>query len=905
MNQNYTIEQIDLDTMDKTIYGSWQTDGTYKIEFIDQLPNDTLSCIAIQQIKTLDFKVLETLETSTNFITLYTDKGIKTLEFSRVPTVEKNNVILIESIAKEFTLSKSDTLSRTKLETAVIDITEEFVHIDSSNFDDVIHFSIEAIARAIDADYSYIFMYDFATNLMRNTYEWVREGFPSKKEAQQDIPITKFLDGWVNEHLQGKSVIVENVQELHSESNLHKVLEPQNIKSQYTLPLYDKDQCIGFLGFDTVNDYQTWNSISSLIKAIPVLIAGILGRKDDIYAIQEAKLKLEHSQNNINEFLAKLNHEIKTPLVGLVSAVEMLRETNLTSEQLDLIETVDYSSESLGNLVGNISSEFRGGADEPTLKDTTFDLEEEVVKLIGLNKQLANSKKLGLYLTYDYSLPKLVTCDKSKLRQILNNLIQNAIRYTNYGHVELRVSKVESNAPFVDVKFEISDTGIGISKENIDKLFNSYYREKHQTLGKPTGTGLGLNIANNMVELMGGKIEVDTEKFAGSTFHFTLKLYAQVVEETTKSERALLVDITMNYHSNIKDLLAKKHEEVIYCNYEMDSIDVHEKFDVVYIHTNDEENYLSVEDELLIILNELPGSPLYILLYDNAKKAAYIEAYPLYDSVKEVPCTFQSLIMDSAVENKIKTIPIKKSSNRYRVLLVEDNNINRKIMVKLLSSLNLEVTEAVDGFDALDIVMEKQFDLIFMDVLMPGMNGYETTKRIRALESENSSVPIFAVSANDLEKTEVEGMEYGINGALEKPLNTKVVSQLLERIFTIGDSSLFDRYPLFDSSTFESMYDSELGREIIDTFMDEFDSDFKRVKDAFDSKDNVEIHKAIHYMKGTFTYIGAERLTRFSQKVLQLSDDGHFDEILHYEELYFNYLNQLKKELETYKKEDQ
>lgn len=888
------------DPTNVTVFGAKSSGSFYQLEYREPLAGDQLSTLAMHQLKLLDVKALKNQKPTCSFVTIHTDDGIKTLEVTRIPVLEDGEVISLDTICEEFSVAENSVMNRDKVLVAMKQIAHRFTELDSLNFDEVLNYCLAKIGKAISADRAYIFTYNFTHNFMENTHEWCEEGIEPEIDNLKEIPITDFLDGWVNEHRAKKVVLIDNVQKLDQESNLYQVLDPQGIKSLYTLPLIINDECFGFIGFDAVREYRTWTNVPQIVEIIPVLISGTFRRKEDIFSIREAQLEIEVAKKSIEEFMAKLNHELKTPMVGLSSALEMLRETELTTEQSEYLETIDYSIDSLGNLVGNISSQFRDGTEAVTVYNDTFNLEEEMVKLISMNRQLANSKKLGLYLTYDYELPTVVNSDKSKLRQVLNNLIQNGIRYTNYGHVELKVSRVDYYNPYVDVTFEVSDTGIGISKDNVDQIFTSFYREKHTKIGKPTGSGLGLNIANNLVNLLGGKIKVDTEKFVGSSFEFTLRLY--VPEQSIKEKidkKVLLLDITMNYHSNVKQQLESLYKEVSVCNYDNGDCSISESFDMIFIHTNDEGYYESIAQEVLEKIANNNKQAKKILLYDNTKKAKYIESFPLYDSVKEVPCT--SNLLNQIEAKATVNQPRKVNKDNLSVLLVEDNNINRKIMVKLLESMGLDITEAVDGFEALEKASKQSFDLIFMDILMPIMNGYETTKKIRELENENSSVPIFAVSANDLEKTKKEGMEFGMNGALEKPLTSMAVKELLRKLFTIDDSvTSLDKYDVFDIKNFEEMYDDSFKRDIIDTFKEEFQVDKERVKNAFSEKDMDELYKSIHYMKGTFTYLAAKRLKNITEVILQLINEQSFEKALGYEKMYFDELEALSKEVDNY-----
>jgi len=245
-----------------------------------------------------------------------------------------------------------------------------------------------------------------------------------------------------------------------------------------------------------------------------------------------------------------------------------------------------------------------------------------------------------------------------------------------------------------------------------------------------------------------------------------------------------------------------------------------------------------------------------------------------------------------------------KSLISQKILIVDDNNINLRVMGELLKGMHLDVTEAKDGFEAIELMKKKSFNMIFMDIFMPCMDGYETSRRIRELNGVNRSIPIIAVTADDDEDTQKKIVEYGMNGILHKPLRKDNLERLLNEHFT-GITNKIEKngedLKIFNKIGFELFYeDDSLRKEIINIFFADKEKDLKNITDAFYAKDCTLIHKVIHYMKGSFVYLNAPKILRLTQQILDLSAENKINDVLLLEEpLLYNY-DLLCKELLIY-----
>ena len=753
--------------------------------------------------------------------------------------------------------------------------------------------SLGRFGEAIGADRAYIFEYNFTENTMNNTHEWCNKGIKSEIDNLQDIPITDFLDGWVNVHRKKKHVLVTDIDTLDENSNLYQILKPQGIKSLITLPIFIDKACFGFFGFDAVNETHPWDKVIELFQIVPEMYSSLIQQHDALYELQHAQLEAEEATNIQTEFIAKVTHELRTPINGISNALYLLKDTTLDEDQKQYIEIVGYSTEVLASMVNNILDYSKIEKNKLIFKSSNINLENEIVKLIKVHKYLANNKGLGLYLNYDYNLPTTISADIEKIRQILNNLIVNSVKYTNYGHIEIKVSEVRRAEPYIDIKFEIIDTGIGISEEDQKHIFEGFYQVGDSLNKKPQGTGLGLTITKEFVSFLKGDLQVESELREGSNFNFTLKFYMPMKEKSqTLNRRALLVDLSEGHHSNIQPLLNKLFTTVDVCLESSLRNQLREQYETLFVYTNNADSY---KDKISVIDNILPkisDKTKKVLVYDDIKRQEYVQSFTLFDTTIEFPTEGEDLVQQLTQEKDIvkveETVQKVEKPQKHKILLVDDNNINRRVMGELLKGMMLDVTEAKDGFHAIEIVKEQHFSMILMDILMPGLDGFETTRRIRELEGVSGSIPIIAVTANDAASTKEKAIEYGMNGVLEKPLKKNELEKLLNEYFSNVVSQaqqLGEEVPVFDKNEFEIFYEEAfLRKEILQTFLDEKKPDLERISSAFRSEDTTKIYEALHYMKGSFSYLKAKRILSLAQHIMKLSNDKKLNEVMLLEE---------------------
>ncbi|NVO19562.1 MAG: PAS domain S-box protein [Bacteroidetes bacterium] len=665
------------------------------------------------------------------------------------------------------------------LQNLLTHLATEFINIPLENSSNAINRLLKLIGEQLEIDRVYIFNYDFSENTTTNTFEWCAEGISHEIDNLQNVP-TELFPEWVLTHQKGQIVNIEDVDSLPADNHLRQVLEPQGIKTLVTIPMMLKDECLGFVGFDSVVGKRVWNNEEltflqvladllcnvtdrqrteealrkreAYLKAIfnnipyqmwlkdrqgkflavnepfaanfnlpdaesmmgktvedlwpaeianhfleqdnevmhslkqmtieeqieqygekkwleiyraPILdqngeLLGTTGIARDISSridadreLKKATLAAEAANSAKSRFLANMSHEIRTPLNAIIGMIGMLDNITLDESQKKILRNLNTSSDSLFNIINDILDFSKIESGQFDLDNTDFNLKELVKKVYDTQEYKAEDKNIQFRYEIDTDLSPVLIGDPVRLQQVLVNLVSNAIKFTTEGTVNLNCKLLAKENGMNKIKFSVEDTGIGISSDHLSKIFESFQQEDESITRTYGGTGLGLPISKQLVELMGGSIQVSSIKDVGSKFYFILDL-------PVGSSK-----IASNTSETIK---------------------------------------------------------------------------PSQDSLVGV-----------------------------KILLVEDNKFNQIIAQSLLEKWQTEVHIAENGQQAVEILKTTAFDLILMDLQMPVMDGLTASLIIRT--QLNITTPILALTANVLKGVIEKCKEAGMNGYVSKPFN--------------------------------------------------------------------------------------------------------------------------------------
>lgn len=627
-----------------------------------------------------------------------------------------------------------------------------------------------------------------------------------------------------------------------------------------------------------------------------------------------------------SNFIANTVHEIRTPVQTIIGTLELLSDTKLNTEQTEYVRQIKFGADVLLTLVNDI-------LDFSKIHSNNFSLENIPYDVISLTEQTAYlesieafNKNIELVTDIDYSIPPLVMGDPTRVKQILLNIIKNAIKFTSDGYIHVELSNKNKDK----LLFQITDTGIGIPTEKIDKIFSSYYQADASTSRKYGGTGLGLAICKALIAAMNGEIGVKPNPYGGSIFWFTIPLVPAENPEVKEFElpvpattHILIVDDSMLSIRSLQnklntlglqyiDFVTNSHEAILSMQY---AAKLGNPFDIVFIDMKmpiiDGWHLASeIKNDKLI-----SKAKLYMLVPEGQmgkeskmKLLNWFTGY-LYKPVKlekldqllletngTMPSTSLLEILQESTPTTTEQSTTSKIASGIKILVAEDHPVNRRLLVTFLKQYGATVFEAENGQIALDCInANKDIKIIFMDIQMPIMSGIEATIE---LKKQNYTGIIIACTANNNSKAFNEYTKIGINDILVKPFKRDNVKSMIDKwksvinlpesieveIANLDTKLIKIQTSIWDSQDFEDTigHDKDLGTQILFDYILQTRQLIQKSETFIKNQDFTELRRLGHTLKGSSAAISANTLASIAEKINLLAKQQNTPEIQKY-----------------------
>jgi signal transduction histidine kinase/CheY-like chemotaxis protein len=520
-----------------------------------------------------------------------------------------------------------------------------------------------------------------------------------------------------------------------------------------------------------------------VVSLVQNITASIRHEKD----LKEARRRAEMANRAKSTFLANMSHEIRTPMNGVVGMADLLLDGDLSEDQQLYASTIKHSGHALLEIINDVLDYSKIEADKLVLHAAPFDLEQGIHELVTLMQTTARDKGLDLLVDYDLFLPTAMIGDPGRIRQVMINLLGNALKFTETGHVLARVTGVpcsEDNS--VKVHVAIEDTGIGIPPEKLGHIFGEFNQVEDARNRKFEGTGLGLAISQKLVGMMRGEIWVDSIPGRGSTFGFSVTLPVADPDTTWQPRlpvglrRALLVDPQDESRAILARQLFALRVDTVECRSGADALErLNGTIDVVVCeHDMAAMDGIELAEALCTAGNATP----VILVSRNVGKAEQDPGRAHVQAVLHKPVPRRALIDALCAVAPADAATAPAPLRAMRVLAAEDNKTNRLVFSKMVKTLDIDLKFAENGREALDLYQSFDPDVIFMDISMPEMDGKQATTAIRDIEaSSGAHVPIVAMTAHAVQGDAADILAAGLDHYLTKPLRKEaIIAQIVD-----------------------------------------------------------------------------------------------------------------------------
>ncbi len=684
-----------------------------------------------------------------------------------------------------------------------------------------------------------------------------------------------------------------------------KVQVSSNPVTSLAWTLADKNQSLRFV--------ESSVSLINDPKGSPVGFGGFIRdvtQRQRAEVMYRAKLAAEAANRTKSEFLASMSHEIRTPLNAIIGLVELMLSSDLPPDQREDLDVVKSSAYSLLSIINNILDFSKIEAGRLEFEKTPFSFRrfmDESLKIMGMK-----SHEKGIELAYRIApqTPDRILGDPVRLRQVLLNLVDNAIKFTDAGEVIVYAAAQSQTDYEVVLHISVVDSGIGIPKDRQRSIFGAYNQGDPSILRQYGGTGLGLAVSAQLVDLMGGTIKVKSQPSRGSRFRFTACFMihedekprqAQATRPELSGIRALVVDdndsarkITLEIlqHIGIAAVPATGRAETLETLSKSKRDDM--PFDLLLIDSNmPETDGFALAD--LISKQQLSEAAIVMLLtFPHLKRKSELESRGKVASVvkpfgaDEIEKTILGVLgigeSAAALSAHAEKMNSRIPSRRLKILVAEDTPFNQKFIQRLLDRWNHQTTIVADGRQALEALAKDTYDIVLMDVQMPVMDGYTTTREIRDLPSDVSRIPIIALTAHAIKGDRERCLESGMDEYVSKPIDSEKLFNAIEKLTGgPGEKGASDIVaPALDEESLLKAFDGDWGflKEVVEVFLSDYPGLLEDLRQAYKDRDSDTLMRTAHSLKGMLRNFQAEPAAAVAFEIEKKGREAEFYGVL-------------------------
>jgi PAS domain S-box-containing protein len=654
---------------------------------------------------------------------------------------------------------------------------------------------LQHLGELYEADRATWYTYDFERLVCVRVLEWSRSGIASPPSAPSEFPLDLFHD-WAKAHQSGQWIEIEDTSRL-KDPTLRTILERRGVKSVLGVPVMSEGLCVGWIALHAVGRKRAFGpQVAAHVAAVARAVAGIRRLQSTRWELVQARDRLEaalqaserhraeaeRASRAKSEFLAAVSHEIRTPLNGVIGVLSLLGASELPAGQRQLLATAHDSAVALLGVLNDLIDMARIEAGQLELAAQEVSLLALVEESLAAVGPAAAAKGLVPCGQLESRLPESIRADRTRLRQVLLNLLGNAVKFTKEGGALLRVGLTPEGSGGA-LLFTVSDTGIGIPVEEQPRVFEAFYQGRGRKEGSTVGFGLGLAISRRLIEMLGGQIGVKSRPGGGSEFFFTLPFASgegprPQPHRPLKGKRILRIDENGFRRQALAWQLVEWGAEVV------DRVEAHGPVDASLLGAGVLEKPVAEWAELVRqVKARCPklGVVLPVTKHQEENLLRELKAEVFFE-----PLRWRRLLAwlgagpaQEADQASEIWPPVRFAGRNPRVLLADDNAINRRVVKALLEKLGCEVELAANGAEVLERFAEARPDLVLLDLEMPVLDGEQTARRIRSLGHRN--LPILALSAHVLPEEVQRALEAGMQDFLSKPVSLAQLDRALRQ----------------------------------------------------------------------------------------------------------------------------